>query len=281
MEKSKILITGGNGNIAKIIFNNLHHLFYIESPSRTELNILNLIDIQKYLENKNFDILIHTAVLGGRRTKKDTSDILYNNILMFENILTFSNQFKIIVNLDSGAIYDRNTDILNRKEEDLHTIPLDYYGFSKYLIYKRSLCYDNIFNFRIFNLFHRKEEESRFIKSCFIAKKNNTKINIYEDKYFDFVYEDDFISILLYYLKNIDNISKFHKTINICYDKKYKLSEIAYLILQNIENINIIETKYEKNYCGDNTKLDNLNIKLIGFENSLKIYSNNLDKYIL
>ena len=53
MEKSKILITGGNGNIAKIIFNNLHHLFYIESPSRTELNILNLIDIQKYLENKN------------------------------------------------------------------------------------------------------------------------------------------------------------------------------------------------------------------------------------
>ena len=39
----------------------------------------------------------------------------------------------MIINFDSAAIYDRASDILNRKEEDLLTIPNDYYGFSKYI----------------------------------------------------------------------------------------------------------------------------------------------------
>ena len=41
----------------------------------------------------------------------------------------------MIINFDSAAIYDRTTDILERREEELLTIPTDYYGFSKYVIY--------------------------------------------------------------------------------------------------------------------------------------------------
>ena len=37
----KILITGGNGNIAKMIKNNLSFNYDIQNPSRQELNILN------------------------------------------------------------------------------------------------------------------------------------------------------------------------------------------------------------------------------------------------
>ena len=37
----KILITGGNGNIAKMIKRNLSNYFHIDNPSRQELNILN------------------------------------------------------------------------------------------------------------------------------------------------------------------------------------------------------------------------------------------------
>ena len=73
---------------------------------------------------------------------------------MFENIIKFSHLFKLIINFDSGAIYYREIDIYNRKENDLLTISKDYYGFSKYVIYKLSLSYDNVFNFRIFNIFH-------------------------------------------------------------------------------------------------------------------------------
>lgn len=271
----KILITGGNGNIAKIIKKNLSDIFNITNLSRTDLNVLNLKDIEEYLNNNEYDILVHTAILGGRRTKEENGDVTHYNLLMFENLLTFAHKFKMIINFDSAAIYDRSIDILNRKEEDLFTIPNDYYGFSKYVIYKRSLQYQHIFNFRIFNIFHTNEEPDRFIKSCFLAKKNDTVMNIFEDKYFDFVYEDDFIKIIQYYFDNINNIPFLEKTINICYKTKYKLSDIAKLIIQNDKQINIINNCCSiNNYSGNGLVLSKLNICLDGLENSIFKYKN-------
>lgn len=270
----KILITGGNGNIAKMIKNNLSTFFDITNLSRNDLNILNLNDIQKYLEKNNFDILVHTAILGGRRTKDENGDVVHNNLLMFENLLLFSDKFKMIINFDSAAIYDRKTDILNRKETDIITIPTDYYGFSKYIIYKRSLQYKNVYNFRIFNIFHVNEEPDRFIKSCFNAIKNNTIVTIFEDKYFDFVYEDDFVKIIKYYFDNVNNQEILNKTLNICYNKKYKLSEIALLIVNDKTKINIINNNSNNNYSGNSDNLYNLNLNLLGLEETLNIYKN-------
>ena len=167
----KILITGGNGNIAKMIKNNLSNYYEIINLSRNDLNVLNLKDIENYLNNNYFDILVHTAILGGRRLKEENGDVTHINLLMLENLLKFSHKFKMIINFDSAAIYDRSTDILNRKENELITIPNDYYGFSKYVIYQRSLQFNNFYNFRIFNIYHVNEEPERFIKSCFNEKK--------------------------------------------------------------------------------------------------------------
>jgi len=134
----KILITGGNGNIAKIIKNKLSYLYDITNLGRTELNILSYEDVKSYLEINEFDILIHTAIIGGRRTKDDPEDTVEKNVEMFDNLMKFSDKFKMIINFDSAAIYDRSTDILNRSENELKTIPEDKYGKSKYLIYKNN-----------------------------------------------------------------------------------------------------------------------------------------------
>lgn len=267
----RILVTGGNGNIAKMIKHNLSNKYEIVNLSRYDLNVLSYEEIKKYLNNNKFDILVHTAILGGRRTKEESGDVTHNNLLMFENLLQFSDNFKMIINFDSAAIYDRNTDILNRKEEDLITIPTDYYGFSKYIIYKRTLQYENVFNFRIFNIFHANEEVDRFIKRCFLAKKNNTTLTIFEDKWFDFVYESDFIKIIDHYFTNINNKDKLEKTLNICYNTKYKLSQIAYMILDK-SNVNILKDNSLNNYSGNGEKLYNLGLELDGFEKSLEIY---------
>lgn len=269
----KILITGGNGNIAKMIKKHLSKDYDIVNPSRAELNILNMTEIETFLNKDNYDILIHTAISGGRRTKEENGDVTHNNLLMLENILHFSNKFKMILNFDSGAIYDRSTNILNRKEEELLTVPTDYYGFSKYLIYKRSLQHDNIYNFRIFNIFHSNEEPDRFVKACFLSKQNNKPITIFEDKYFDFVYEDDFIKIIKHYVDNCKNPEKLEKTVNICYEEKYKLSDIAKLIIgDNEDRIQILNNDLKKNYSGDGTKLKVLNLPLVGLIKSLELY---------
>jgi GDP-L-fucose synthase len=265
-----ILITGGKGNLATIIYKHLSTSYVISNPSHQELDILDMVQLTEYFKNNQFDILIHTAILGGRRTKMENYDIVYKNLLMFENLMKFADSFKMIINLDSAAIYDRQTDILDRKESELFTTPTDFYGFSKYLIYQRSLNYKHIYNFRIFNIFHVNEEPDRFIKSCFLAKQNNTKITIYENKYFDFVYEDDFVKILKYYIDHLSNSLILHKTINICYDNKYTLSEIAKKIIPE-ENIDILSNELTHNYSGDGSLLNSI-VHCDGLESSLKKY---------
>jgi GDP-L-fucose synthase len=269
----KIFITGGNGNISKMIKKHLSNEHEIVAPGRNELNVLNLSELENFLSKESYDILIHTAISGGRRTKEENGDVTHNNLLMLENILHFSDKFRMIINFDSGAIYDRASDILNRKEEELLSVPTDYYGFSKYLIYKRSLQHNNIYNLRIFNIFHVNEEPDRFIKTCFLSKKNNNPITIFEDKYFDFMYEDDFIKIVKFYIDNCNTQEKLEKTINICYEEKFKLSDIAKLIISSeTTNINVIDCKMDKNYSGDCEKLNKLGLSMIGLKESLKIY---------
>ncbi len=266
----RLLITGGNIDISKIIKNHLLSKFKIIILERDAFSLLDYNSVKSYLTNNSFDVLIHTSISGGRRTMKEEKNIVYENLLMFENLVKFADKFKLIINFDSGAIYDRSTNIYCRDEPELFTIPTDYYGFSKYLIYKRSLQYKNIVNFRIFNIFHVNEEPDRFVKSCFLAKKNGTPITIFQDKYFDFMYEDDFVKIIKYYIDNYS--SKLPKTFNLSYTNKYKLSDIANIILNNKEQILIKDNSCSNNYCGDGTVLDNLSIGLDGLEASLKKY---------
>jgi nucleoside-diphosphate-sugar epimerase len=269
----RILITGGNGNLSKIIKNHLSNEHEIISLSRNEIDISNFKEVEDYFsKNTNFDILIHSAIVGGRRTKQENYDVVYKNLSMFENMIKFAHLFKLIINFDSGAIYDRETDIYNRDESDLLTIPKDYYGFSKYIIYKRSLSYDNLFNFRIFNIFHTNEEPDRFIKSCFISKLSNSPVTIFQDKYFDFMYEDDFVKIMRHYINNCNSTNNLVKTFNLSYKEKYKLSDIAKMILKNNSMIDIINPSLTNNYCGDSSQLDQMNIKLDGLEKSLQKY---------
>ena len=284
--KIKVLITGGAGNLSKIILRNLgcggtrnKYEFYAGIRSNTthsvedlaevsnyakiiNLDLLKIAEIETTINKYQFDVLIHTAILGGRRTKAEDADVFYKNVLMFENILKFADKFKMILNFDSGAIYNRDSDIHQRKEDDLRTIPADFYGFSKYVIYKRGLQYDNVFNLRIFNIFHRDEEPDRFIKSCINAVANETVFEIFEDKVFDFFGEFDFAKVVHIYLNSVRvECPCLPKTLNLSYQDKWSLSSIASIVFHNMgdkhfnkfNELVVIKNKLTnktKNYCG-------------------------------
>jgi nucleoside-diphosphate-sugar epimerase len=275
----KVLITGGNSNLANIIKQNLHNYYSFTLLSRRELNMLHFSEVKAYLDKHKFDVVIHTAISGGRRTKEETGEVTHTNILMFENLIKFSNNFIMIINLDSGAIYDRKTDILHRKEEELYTVPSDYYGFSKYCIYNRTVPYPNVFNLRIFNIFHSREESDRFISRCFHSKKTYTPIPIFQDKYFDFVYETDFAKIVAYYLHHISNQGSLHKTINIGYENKYLLSDIAMQIINDKSLIHIENTVPMYNYSGNSSRLYSYGIEFDGIEKGIELYKKETESF--
>ena len=264
-----LLITGGNGNLAKMIRTNLSNEFNITIITRADFDMIDGRSIERYLSDKHFDILVHTAIIGGRRTKEETADVVYQNLLMFENLMKFAHKFEIIINFDSGAIYDRKYDIYCKKEDEgsLVSVPKDYYGFSKYLIYKRSLQYANVFNFRIFNIFHVNEEDNRFIKACFLAQRDKTRVTIFKDKWFDFMYEDDFIRIVRHYLTT--PVSDLKKTINLSYQTKYRLSDIAKMLVDH-DRIDIVDPITSHNYCGNGDQLNEIGLTLDGLEVSIQ-----------
>ena len=75
----KLLITGGNGNIAKIIATNLSREFDITTITRNDVDLLDGLSVSAYLVDKKFDVLIHTAIKGGRRIREETGEVVYEN----------------------------------------------------------------------------------------------------------------------------------------------------------------------------------------------------------
>jgi dTDP-4-dehydrorhamnose reductase len=86
----RILITGGNGNIAKILLRNISDEFDITLITRKDVDLLDGLAVSNYLMDKCFDVLIHTAIKGGRRSIEETGEVVYENLIMFENLMKYN-----------------------------------------------------------------------------------------------------------------------------------------------------------------------------------------------
>lgn len=206
----RILITGGRGYIATSLYESLKDNFNVELVTRQSFNLVNTADTLKWFEDKEYDVVIHTAIIGGRRVIEDKSSQLDKNLLMYYNLLQNRDKFKRFISFGSGA------------ERDVSS----YYGLSKRVIADSMLEKDNFYNIRLYGLFDKNELPNRFIKqnlNRYISKKS---IIIYKDKKMDFFYMEDFINLVKLYVteKNLP------KQIDCTYSYSYKLSEIGDII---------------------------------------------------
>ena len=206
-----ILITGGNGYIAKSIYSSLKDKYNITCISRQDFDLSDPFETIKYFSDKYFDVVIHCAVSGGNRLRPDTLNDLDNNLKMYYNLLNCSNKYKKLINFSSGAET---------------TAPETLYGLSKRVISKSISEKDNFYNIKIFAVFDENEWDTRFIKGNIKRYINKEPMTIYQDKFMDFFYMKDLISLISYYIDN-DNVPK---QIDCSYVGLYKLSEIASMI---------------------------------------------------
>jgi len=225
-----------------------------------------------FLEKNNVDVVLHTAVSGcGRNT--DTYEDFCNNINMFNNLYNNRDKFKIMINFGSGAELNRRYNISKKHEEAIfESLPDDYYGLAKNMITREILKTDNIYNFRIFGSFGAHEKNSRFIKNSLLRLSNNQPIEIYQDRYMDFIYVKDICLAMEYYFQNF-NKKQLHKDINMCYTSETTLLDIANKIVA-IKQLPSSLVKVKKPvrglcYSGSGTKLKKTNIKLYGLEKGL------------
>lgn len=262
----KIAVIGSNGFVGQSLVSFLstgHNNVYPVTSS--SIDLLDPIQTQDFLQKYKFDVIINAAA---RMTDPNLVQDTCNNLGLFMNLYNNRNCFGKMINLGSGAEFDRILDIDNIAEEEiLNRLPKDSYGFGQNI--KSRLCVDtdNFYTLRIFNCFGVGELSTRLFPRFLAA----AEFNITNDRYFDFFSIQDLCTVVEHFVTT----EKLEiKDINCVYQDKLLISEAINMFAQvqnKFKNINILSTS-DKNYTGSGQKLAALNIKLAGLENGFKNY---------
>ena len=144
MNKNKIIITGGNGRFATILKKSESDLNFL-FPSKTQLNILKISSIKKYIKKHKPKYLIHCAALSRPMDMHDKfiSKSIDINIIGTSNVVKVCDEFNIkLIYFSTGYVYPGIKG--NYKETD-SVLPINNYAWSKFggecavAMYKNSL----------------------------------------------------------------------------------------------------------------------------------------------
>jgi GDP-L-fucose synthase len=256
-----LLITGGNGYIAKSLNNALNGRYTVTSISRNDFDLTDNHQTYEWFKGKTFDVVIHTAISGGSRLQMDQHSVFTQNMAMFDNLVENKDCFSKLITFGSGAEFFHGN------------IP---YANSKRQITKEIIKYPNFYNLRIFGVFDHNELDTRFIKSNIIRYLKKEPMVIHANKIMDFFYMKDLISLVEYYMIN----NGLEQDINCSYEHKYTLQNIANFIntLGSHKVPVIIQDKKKFDlYCGGS----DLPIPIIGASNGIRETFNKLSETIL
>jgi len=262
----RILITGGAGFIARNLFEQFDSEYTVLSLNSKELNLLDFSRIFDYIKSNQFDVVIHTATYDAapKFSTKDPAKVLENNLKMFFNIARCKDYFDKMIYFGSGAEFGREYWIPKMKEDYFdQRVPVDQYGFSKYIMTKYTQLSTNIYNLRLFGVFGKYDDwRYRFIPNTCANAVLNLPISINQNVIFDYLYIDDLIKIVKWFINNKPKKNVY----NVCTGKVYDFKTLAEKIIKiSSKNLDII-IKTEglgREYSGDNSLLMN---ELNGFE---------------
>lgn len=209
----KILITGGNGYIAKSLCEAFRDTYEVTSISRKDFDLTSFKDLHKFLKGKYFNVVIHTAVSGGSRLRKDTAKDIDDNLTMYYNLLQHKEHYGKFIHFGSGA-------------EDY--APESPYGISKRIIAQSILEQYAFYNIKVFGVFDENELDTRFIKANLKRYINKQPMMIDAHKKMTFFYMKDLITLVKYHIDTRDTALIAENSCAYCID--YTLREIADMI---------------------------------------------------
>lgn len=255
-----ILITGGNGYIAQSIYKSLKDKYSITLLSRLEVDLRNSHEVNNWFSDKHFDVVIHTAIVGGHRNREENYSTVDDNLRMYYNLLNNRNKFDRLINIGSGA--------------ELNFNPRPY-ALSKRIIRDSVVAHDNFYNVRVYAVFDENELNTRFIKANISRYINKEPMRIDFNISMDFFYMVDFLKVIDYYIE--ENTPE--KEIDCVYEKSRSLYEIAQMINKQSDykvpvKIGDVETVMP-NYVG---VYKSIGLEYVGLEKAITFVYNKLCK---
>jgi GDP-L-fucose synthase len=249
----RILITGANGYIGKSLHTALKDKHDVTVLTRNSFDLTDVLAMSKFfLSRQNFDAVIHCAIAGARDPRSSDWTIMDRNLSMYYNLLQFRTHYTRLIHFGSGA------------ETYLPSTP---YGYSKKVIAKSILNQDNFYNLKIFGVFDKNELDTRFIKASILRYIKKEPIQIHENKFMDFFYMQDLISVVEYYIGEKEP----HKEFDCVYHESfYSLYGIA-TVISELDNYKV-EVVYGDRMGDDYVSKyrNKLPIEFIGLQEGIK-----------
>jgi len=282
-----VFITGSRGFIGKHLTLYLQHNYSdynLYMPSSKELNLHNEREVDNYIKSNKIDIIIHLANRGGGRDTIGMKNVTEYNLRMFFNIAKHEKKVKKIVSFGSGAEYCKHKPIKEAKENEyLKEIPKDEYGFYKWITSKYIEKSENIVQLRIFGCYGEYEDyRYKFISNSIVKNLLNLPIVIYKNVYFDYIYINDLLKIIDWFIHNESE----HKIYNASTGKKIDLLTLANLINEISDyksDIRLLNDGLNNEYTSNNERLLNeVNINFTSHKEAIKkmreYFKRNLNK---
>ena len=246
----KILITGKSGYIATELRKYLSAKHEITAIGREDFSLENTVKTDEFFNKSFYDVVIHSAIVGGNRVYPDNINCLKSNINIFLNILKNKKNFGKLLNFGSGAQF---------------TLQPKYYGLSKKLINNFIHETENFYDLRIYGVFDENEPETKFIKRSIKSNLAKEKISIFNNKMMDYIYMPDLCSLVEYYIESKNP----KKEIDCCYKDKLTLFNVANFInsISDFKSKIEVESYSYDHYIGP--KID-LPVKVLGLKKGLK-----------
>ena len=265
---NNILVLGSTGFVGGVVTNLLQDRYSVHAPTRQELNLIDTYSVARYFSNKIFDVVINCAGNLDSNLYSFNTSAATENLLIFNNLYAERKKYRRLINIGSGAEFDRRYDINNASEESIFLkTPTDHYGLSKNIISRLVFNTENFYTLRLFGIFGNTESKSRLLKK--VLSGEHIKVT---DRYFDYFYINDLIPLLDYYI----NQSPKYKDVNVVYSDKIRLSDFLnqFCEMHNLSNNNIeISNSLDLSYTGCANKLNDLQFSFLGLLQGLKDYN--------
>ena len=248
-----ILITGAGprGFVGRNMAEALKEKYRLYTPDSEELNLCDYEATARYIDKNKIDTIIHAS--------SSINDTLNSDLMMYFNLEKLSRDMDKMIYFGSGAEFDKRFDIVMASEDDIgKRIPVDGYGFAKYIMSNHARLSKNVYCLRFFGIFGKYENWTyKFISNICCKAVFDLPLTIRRECKFDYIYIDDLPNVVEWFL---ENNPKYHDY-NFTYGSPVLLTELTEMTLQaagkKLEVIMLNPDGFNNEYTSSNIRLIN------------------------
>ena len=262
MAKKNILVTGAGGFAGRNISEYLgakQDKYRVFAARHADLELLDEKAVKDFISGKKIDIVIHCANCGDYRKNapgERDADAIAKNLRMFFDLARALPASARMINLGSGAEYDKRNLLHKVKEDDFdRDVPVDAYGFSKYVISKYIEKAKNIVCLRLFGLYGKYEDyRYTFISNAIVKNLLGMPIVINQNVLFDYLCINDLVRLVEKFIAH----KPAHKHYNATPAEPIDLLSLARLVNMagaRKSEVRVLNPGLNREYTGGNARL--------------------------